>query len=555
MPRQRTKNEVFTPDWIAKRMIHQDKKYVNDIFLESSAGNGNFLVAILKEKLHKIIKTVPLEYKLFRAGLISLSQIYGIELFKDNVNVAKQRMLKVLVSIINNYVATVSLSLTPNNTLKVIPNFNITSSQEIDYLQNDWIKYAKSIINSNIIQGNSLTNKNTKKQPLKLFIWGYNNSQEKPVKSNCRLFLGANTPNPNMIPDFIIGNPPYDIKNHTKNNISYSQVFNYFVANAIKIAPKYVSLIIPNRWFSGGKNLKHFREKMLTDKHIKSINIWANSKDVFPNVAINGGVSYFLWNRSYNNSHQGIRVSHYLGKHRLDSAIRPLKINNTNIFISDNVGASIVNKLVPYLKSDNLGKHCSSSCPFTLRPYYPKRSSNWLTHPVKNSLKCYARNGHVGYIKRNILKKRLATHKSKQKYEFLIPRYKLITPCANGIGISKNNNIKTIIAEPYSICTETYIVIGYDLNFNKDELENLSKYLKTPLVRFLISLHKSSQHAVRKVYNFVPLVGGSNNNIIDFFNTKKSVINWNGSIIDCNHQLIYYFGLSPNKERYIDRNF
>ena len=88
-----------------------------------------------------------------------------------------------------------------------------------------------------------------------------------------------------------------------------------------------------------------------------------------------------------------------------------------------------------------------------------------------------------------------------------IDKYKVITPYANNIGTELNDdNLNAFISEPNSICTETYLVIGADLNLTKTECQNLIGYLQTKFVRFLISLSKSGHHATAAVYQFVPLL-------------------------------------------------
>lgn len=61
---------------------------------------------------------------------------------------------------------------------------------------------------------------------------------------------------------------------------------------------------------------------------------------------------------------------------------------------------------------------------------------------------------------------------------------------------------KPIIAAPGTACTETYIVAGH---FENEEMAiNCAMYLRTRFARFLVSLRKSTQHATRDVYTFIP---------------------------------------------------
>ena len=146
----------------------------------------------------------------------------------------------------------------------------------------------------------------------------------------------------NMKFDVIISNPPYQLNDGGGTGSSAMPIYHKFIQQAKKLKPRYISMIIPSRWFSGGKGLDEFRNDMLNDSCIREIHDFGNASDCFPGVSIEGGVCYFLWDRDK----KGLcKVCTHSKDEITTVSERPLLEKGADVFIRYNEMISIIRKV------------------------------------------------------------------------------------------------------------------------------------------------------------------------------------------------------------------
>lgn len=296
----------------------------------------------------------------------------------------------------------------------------------------------------------------------------------------------------------VVGNPPYQ-EDDGGAGASSRAIYPDFVNITRALDSIYASLIIPTRWYTGGKHLDDFRDSMLNDVRIREIHDCIHPEEIFPNTNNRGGICYLLWDSAYvNTSESKAKIVTHNGDGKETIAIRPLKTRDLNIFIRNDNAISILNKVIPSTVTPSMKQYISVRKPFGIESNIIK-TSNWYTTPsgLTNPIMCYGKRQSIGYIEKDLI----------SANSELINKYKVFTPRANNVGTELNDdNLNTFVGIPGTICTEAYIVIGTGLDLDVNSANHLAKYFNTKFVRFMHGLAKSSHDAPRSTYRFVPVV-------------------------------------------------
>jgi site-specific DNA-methyltransferase (adenine-specific) len=296
--------------------------------------------------------------------------------------------------------------------------------------------------------------------------------------------------------DVIVGNPPYQLNDGGGTGSSAIPIYHKFIQQAKKLKPTYLSMIVPSRWFSGGRGLDEFRDEMLNDKRISTLHDFPNASDCFPGVEIKGGVCYFLWEKDFNGKSKVF--THESGEITSESE-RNLLENGAETFIRYNEAISILHK-VQSLKEKSFTNIISANDPFgfdvRVEGGFKRVKPKYKIEPFNNAIKFYYNGWQkegVGYIQKENIRKNID----------FIKDYKVLITKAWGVGSIEKDWLNPLIVEPNSCCTETYLIIG---PFSKKSTaENVVIYTQTKFFHLLVALIKITQNAMKKVYSFVPI--------------------------------------------------
>ena len=278
-------------------------------------------------------------------------------------------------------------------------------------------------------------------------------------------------------------------------------------------------MIMPSRWFAGGKGLDSFRESMLYDKRISNITDFVNAKDCFPKASIGGGVNYILWDKFHNGD---CKITTIQNGTR-DVVVRSL--SQFAVFIRYNQAVHILNKM----QSDkSFSILVNSRNPFGL-------SSNTRGSDV-GKVKLVSSDG-ISYIP---LTHELESNPLTDTYKILLSK---VTSEHAGEP-DKQGKFKilsrTEIIGPYTVCTDSYLILA--ANHSKEYVCNSYKYICTKFARFLLMLAVSSINLSQEKFQFVPMQ--------DF--TEGSDIDWSKSVAEIDRQLYSKYGLTEEEIAFIE---
>lgn len=282
--------------------------------------------------------------------------------------------------------------------------------------------------------------------------------------------------------DVIIGNPPYQLSDGG-NGVSAKPIYHYFIQQAKKLRPRYLTMIVPARWYSGGKGLDGFRADMLNDSHIRRLVDYTNSADCFPGVDVAGGICYFLWDRD----HPGLCI--YTNNYNGNSVTIEKPLNEYETFIRYPVADGIIAKVRA------LGESTMDATITTRKPFGLATNAE----PMKTGDLTLRYNKGIGKYQRSAIK-------TGTEY---IDKWKVMLSYLSAEHAGqpdKNGQFKVLstmeLLPPQHICTETYLLAGW---YNtKEDASNLLSYLKTKFARFLVGQIAVSQHITRNCFSFVP---------------------------------------------------
>lgn len=303
--------------------------------------------------------------------------------------------------------------------------------------------------------------------------------------------------------DLIISNPPYQLSDGG-NAASAMPIYQKFVVQSKKLKPRFLSMIIPARWYTGGRGLDGFRDMMLHDERIRVIHDYPSSSDCFPGVEIKGGICYFKWDRD----NKGLCEVYTHNNNIVTLTKRPLLEPGMATFIRNDIQISVLKKVLSFKEQSfsswvNAGRYFG----FHTKVEWIEKNDKGKIQTAdgksfiemssrktqQQGIKVYIHGGECWVGKQDIPK----NVEGLSSYKVLLPRSG--SPGSTIIGKPK-------LSEPESCSSNTYaVVIRESKAFSKEEAENIISYITTKFFRFLVAIKTSTQDIAPKAYEFVPI--------------------------------------------------
>ena len=332
--------------------------------------------------------------------------------------------------------------------------------------------------------------------------------------------------------DVVVGNPPYQLKGGSGGN-NDALIFQHFANIAEELDPEFISLIIPSRWFSGGRSnlVGDFRSKMLNNRKLEKMVVFSDASEIFDNVEIKGGVCYYQINKNYDGD---CNYTLYQDN-RKEVSLRNL--NNFDILIREPKVEDIVRKVIQHTNGvESVEKMISNDTPFGIGSN-PKTGKKYSINVFDDSTEEH--NTKLFFIEKQKRRVEYVSKNEITKNSNDVDLYKVFIPANAGSGNDPYIIGKPEIAERNSVCSQSYLYAAFEI---EEEAVNFVKYMKTKFFRLLVKAAKITQGASSKVYRFVPKQDFSNN----------SDINWHEDIENIDHQLCEKYELEQEEMEYIN---
>ena len=301
------------------------------------------------------------------------------------------------------------------------------------------------------------------------------------IKASLEDFFGAD-----MQFDVIIGNPPYQMAGGA-GGTSDSSIYHLFVEQAMRLEPRFISMVLPARWIAGGRGMDNFRRDILGSHHLRELVDFPASAEVFPGVEIKAGICYFLWDKQHNGE---CAVTTIRGGEIVGPVQR--KLDQHDIFVRDSRALAILGKIVDN-GEEPVNSLLTRDTPFGLASNFDE----FRERPRDGDVALYfirrMKRG-IGYLNREKINKNVQ----------LLDAWKAFVPEAynGGDGLPHQIVGKSVIAPPGSACTQSFLAFCVN---SEAEAESLQSYYNTRFFRFLVSQRKITQHGLHSTYGWVPV--------------------------------------------------